>query len=34
LITEPRRRQLQTDVFMHSSFFGKLKDRVRKIWAH
>lgn len=30
LIMEPRRRQLQRDVFMHCSFFGKLKDRREK----
>lgn len=30
LIPEPRRRQLLTDVFMHSSFFGKLKDKKKK----
>lgn len=30
LVTEPRRRHLQRDVFMHCSFFGKLKDRREK----
>lgn len=30
LTMEPRRRQLQRDVFMHCSFFGKLKDRREK----
>lgn len=34
LIPEPRRRQLLTDVFMHSSFFGKLKDKKKsQVWA-
>lgn len=30
LVMEPRRRHLQRDVFMHCSFFGKLKDRREK----
>lgn len=30
LAPEPRRRQLQMDVFMHSSFFGKLQGTERK----
>lgn len=30
LLPEPWRRQLQIDVFKHSSFFGKLKDRKEK----
>lgn len=30
LVREPRRRQLQRDVFMHWSFFVKLKDETEK----